>query len=111
MDSRSAASDAANAARGGTGGTSATARPAGPDPRAVAAATAAAILAAEAIQQPPPTIAAGGRDCAPTLEPPATRWRIEYFLAGRYHRAWFAASPPPDLSLAELLRATEVGPR
>lgn len=101
---------AAAAAAAATAGTPT--RPPGPNPRGVAAATAAALIAADAIQQPPPaTNVAAPRNCVATLVPAVTQWRVEYFLAGRYHRAWFAEKPAPDLTLAELLRATEAPPR
>ncbi len=114
MGSRAAVPDAASATATGasTATTGATARPAGSNVRAVAAATAAAIIAADAIQQvPPATNAPGARNCVTMLVPPVTQWRVEYFRAGRYHRAWFADMPAPDLPLAALLAATEADPR
>ena len=114
MGSRAAAPHSASAPATGTAAATegATARPAGPNARAVAAATAAAIIAADAIQQvPPATNASGARNCVTTLVPPVTQWRVEYFRAGRYHRAWFADKPAPDLPLAALLAATEAESR
>ena len=104
---RGTTSAGAPAPAANAGPTAGGSRGTGSDPRAVATATAAAIIAADAIQPPPPGYpAAGAPQCAAVMLPPVTQWRVEYFLAGRYHQAWFDRPPGSDLTLAELRRAT-----